>query len=34
MHKSKTGTLTAGTVRIILKEQLKGLLQVTIDFHL
>ena len=34
MHKIKLDTLTAGTVKIILKEQLKSLLQVTMHFHL
>ena len=29
MHKIKLGTLTEGTVKVILKEQLKDLLQVT-----
>ena len=33
MHKIKPGILTAGTVKVILKEQLKGLLQGTMHFH-
>ena len=34
MHKIKPGTLTAGTVEMILREQLKGLLQVIMHFYL
>ena len=33
MHKIKSGEVTAGAVKIILKEKLEGLLQVTIHFY-
>ena len=33
MHKIKSGEVTTGAVKIILKEKLKGLLQVTIHFY-
>ena len=34
MHKINSDTLTAGIVKITLKEQLQGLFQVIMHFHL